>query len=142
VILLDSTILIDVLRDRTGRARQALEDRLGDETLALTRMTQFEVMRGCRDQRQWDRLARYLGGHPVVETGDATWEEAARIDFELRKQGKTVRSGIDCVIAQIAIEHERMLLHNDADFELIATIRPLKHERMDIKQTRSKSAKS
>jgi predicted nucleic acid-binding protein len=133
VIILDSTVLIDVLRDKTGRARVALEGHLSEETLGLTRMTQFEVMRGCKDHRQWDRLARYLGAHTFVEAGERTWEEAARIIFDLRKKGKTVRSSIDCVIAQIAIEQERMLLHNDADFETIAIVRPLKHRRIDIK---------
>ena len=44
------------------------------------------------------------------------------------------------VIAQIAIEHERMLLHNDADFDLIATVRPLKHERIDVKAAQPAAA--
>jgi predicted nucleic acid-binding protein len=136
VIILDSTVVIDALRDRTGRARKMLEARLGDESLALTRMTQFEIMRGCRDQRQWERLGRYLGAQHYLEASERTWEEAARIVFDLRKRGNTVRSTIDCVIAQIAIEHERLLLHNDADFEAIATVRPLRHERIDIKAPR------
>ncbi len=140
MIILDSTVLIDILRDRSGTSRRALEARLDDETLAITRMTQFEIMRGCRDQRQWDRLARYLAAQHVVEAGTATWEHAARIYFDLKKKGRLVRSGIDCVIAQIAIEHERMLLHNDADFDLIATVRPLKHERIDVKAAQPAAA--
>ncbi len=136
MIILDSTVLIDVLRDKTGKARRVLDGRLGADSLAITRMTQFEIMRGCRDQRQWDRLARYLGAHTALEAGERTWEEAARIVFDLRKKGKTIRSSIDCVIAQIAMEHERMLLHNDADFVAIASVRPLKHEIIDVKAKR------
>ena len=137
MIVLDSAVLIDILRDRTGQARRALELRVGGETLAITRMTQFEIMRGCRDQRQWERLARYLAAQHTIEASEITWEEAARIVFDLKKRGKTIRSSIDCVIAQVAIEHERLLLHNDADFELIASIRPLKQERIDVKPLRS-----
>ena len=137
MIVLDSTVLIDILRDRTGQARRALELRVGGETLAITRMTQFEIMRGCRDRRQWDRLARYLAAQHTVEASEITWEEAARIVFDLKKRGKTIRSTIDCVIAQVVIEHERLLLHNDADFELIASVRPLKQERIDVKPLRS-----
>lgn len=133
MIILDSTVLIDVLRDRTGVARKTLEARLGGESLALTRMTQFEIMRGCRDQRQWDRLSRYLGAQIFLEASERTWDDAARIVFDLRKKGRTIRSTIDCVIAQIAIEHERLLLHNDADYATIATVCALKHERIDIK---------
>ena len=136
MIILDSTVLIDILRDKSGRARRVLEARLGQETLGLTRMTQFEIMRGCRDQRQWDRLGRYLGAQTFVEAGESTWENAARIVVDLRKAGRAVYSSMDCVIAQIAIENERLLLHNDADYEAIALVRPLRHERIDVKQKR------
>ncbi len=36
----------------------------------------------------------------------------------------TVRSPHDCLIAQIAIEHEVPLLQDDADFERIARVEP------------------
>ena len=133
MIVLDSTVLIDVLRDKSGHARRTLESRIGQESLALTRMSQFEILRGCRDQRQWDRLCRYLGAHTFLEASARTWEDAARIAYDLRKIGRSLTSTIDCVIAQIAIEHERLLLHNDTDFEAVALVRPLRHERIDVK---------
>jgi predicted nucleic acid-binding protein len=43
-----------------------------------------------------------------------------------RQRGKTVRSPIDCCIAQVAIDHDTLLLHRDRDFETIAEIRPLR----------------
>ena len=33
---------------------------------------------------------------------------------------------IDCLIAQTAIEHDLLLLHNDRDFDRIAGVTPLK----------------
>ncbi|MFU8789259.1 MAG: PIN domain-containing protein [Methylobacter sp.] len=36
--------------------------------------------------------------------------------FPARRQGITIRSTIDCLIAQIAIEHDLILLHSDKDF--------------------------
>ena len=56
--------------------------------------------------------------------------EAARIDFELRRRGKTVRSPIDCCIAQIALDHDVLLLHRDRDFEVIAGVRPLREQHL------------
>ena len=41
-------------------------------------------------------------------------------------KGITVRSTVDCLIAQIAIENELLLLHNDRDFEAMAAVVPLK----------------
>jgi predicted nucleic acid-binding protein len=62
-----------------------------------------------------------------------SWEQAARINFELKRKGQIVRSNADCLIAQIALENGVELIHNDRDFDLIATIRPLKHLRLDLK---------
>jgi len=47
----------------------------------------------------------------------------------LRKMGITIRSPIDCGIAQTAIEAGALLLRCDKDFERIAEIRPLLSER-------------
>ena len=43
-----------------------------------------------------------------------------------RKKGLTIRSTIDCLIAQIAIEHDLLLLQNDKDFVHMASIVELK----------------
>jgi hypothetical protein len=64
----------------------------------------------------------------VVDVADRLASEvaAARIFFECRRSGLTVRSAADCLIAQIAIENDLALLHNDRDFEAIQRVRPLK----------------
>ena len=63
-----------------------------------------------------------------LETTNDAWRQTARIYFDLRRAGTTVRSPIDCCIAVIAIEAQALLLHQDRDFEKIAEIRPLVHE--------------
>ncbi len=129
---IDSTVLIDVLRDRTGRCRNRLEARVVDAELAFTPFTHFEVLKGCKDMRQWDRIARYLADHRVLAVSDRTWEGAARIAFDARRKGLTIRSSVDCLIAQVVIEHDRLLLHKDHDFETIAKISALKQEWLDV----------
>ncbi len=42
--------------------------------------------------------------------------------FSCRKKGITVRSTIHCLIAQIVLEHDLFLLHNDMDFEYMAPV--------------------
>jgi predicted nucleic acid-binding protein len=55
-----------------------------------------------------------------------SFAEAARIYFNCRRKGVTIRSTIDCIIAQTAIEYDLLLLHNDRDFDAIAKIVALK----------------
>ncbi|MDX2217374.1 MAG: hypothetical protein SFY66_29165 [Oculatellaceae cyanobacterium bins.114] len=73
--------------------------------------------------RMWLRL--YLETQDYAELTNQSWQAAARIYFDLRRQGLTVRSPIDCCIAQAALENNLLLIHNDRDFEAIAQVRPL-----------------
>lgn len=47
---------------------------------------------------------------------------AAKLYFKCRKKGITIRSTIDLLIAQTAIENDLYLLHDDNDFTLIAKV--------------------
>jgi hypothetical protein len=55
-----------------------------------------------------------------------SFAQAAKIYFQCRRKGITVRSTIDCLIAQTAIEHNLLLLHDDRDYEGIASVIPLR----------------
>jgi predicted nucleic acid-binding protein len=46
--------------------------------------------------------------------------------LDCRKKGITIRSTIDCLIAQTALENDLILLHEDYDFDLMAKVIPLK----------------
>ena len=65
-----------------------------------------------------------------LEAQPDSWRNAARIFFELRRHGRTVRSPIDCCIAQLALEHDALLVHRDRDFEIIADVRALRLQRV------------
>lgn len=109
-----------------------LEGALGGGDVVLTRFTQLELLQGSRDEREWRLLAEHLEGQEYVEMTPRTWPDAARIYFDLRRDGTTIRSPIDCCIAQLAIEYDGELLHRDRDFEVIATVRRLRHRRLDL----------
>ena len=85
----------------------------------------MELLQGARDEHEWRRLAAYLDTQEYLEPAAVTWKEAARLFFDLRRQGLTIRSPMDRRIAQVALEHRELVLHRDRDFETIARIRPL-----------------
>ena len=127
MILIDTSIWIALFRDRTGKEKSKLKKWTAADDVVLTRFNQLELLQGCRDEIEWNTLARYLDVQDYVETATTTWPAAARIYVDLRRQGKTVHSPIDCCIAQLAIESDALLIHRDVDFVTIATIRPLNH---------------
>jgi len=127
MILVDTSVWIEVLRRREAAA--VFQEQVGEERVVLSRFSQLELLFGAADEREWDHLALHLEDQHYVEMSESTWVEAARTHFELRRRGRTVRSAIDCCIAQLAIENRLVLLHRDRDFETIAGIRPLRHQR-------------
>lgn len=130
MILVDTSVWIEVLRDRTGRRSAAVEAALDGEETVLSRFHQLELLQGALDEREWNLLHEYLGVQQYLEFSPASWADAARIFFDLRRRGKTVRSPIDCCIAQLAIDHDVLLLHRDRDFEVIAEVSALRQKRI------------
>lgn len=131
MVLVDTSVWVDLFRDRSRASVRALDDALAGDDVALTRFTQLELLQGSRDDREWSRLSDYLGGQEYLEAGPATWEKAARVYFDLRRKGLSVRSPIDCCIAQIALDHDVLLLHRDRDFQVVGTVRALRQQRVD-----------
>ena len=105
----------------------ALRELLEGRDYYLTRFTQVELLQGARDEKEWLKLSDYLADQDYLEMEEESWTNAARLYFDLRRRGLTVRSVIDCCIAEIALRHEMPLVHNDRDFATIAKLRALKH---------------
>jgi predicted nucleic acid-binding protein len=130
-MLIDTSVLIALFKDRSGVAARALRDVLDGRAYCLTRFTQMELLQGARDDKEWLKLSDYLADQDYLEVSEESWAAAARLYFDLRRKGLTVRSAIDCCIAEIAMAHGATLLHNDRDFTTIAKLRSLKHVQFD-----------
>ena len=133
MILIDTSIWINVLsKKQSAIYANTLQELIAGRDIALTRFQQLELLQGCKSEKEWLRLSEYLEGQNYLETKSSTWKSAARIFYELRKKGITVRSPIDCCIAQIAIERRVLLIHDDRDFDVIAKSFPLQQKRFHI----------
>jgi hypothetical protein len=131
MILVDTSVWIEILKDQNGHIVRAFQECIGTEAIVLTRFNQLELLQGAKGQKEWTLLDDYLSTQYYLEASEYTWREAAKIYFELRRQGITINSPIDCCIAQIALEYDSLLLHRDKDFERVSRIRPLQQERFD-----------
>lgn len=127
-ILIDTSIWIDLFKDQSGDKRHIIESLTQNMDIVLSRFTQLEILQGARDEKAWLLLESYLEFQLYLEASRDTWKKAARIYFELRRNGKTVRSPIDCCIAQIAIDENALLLHRDRDFTIISDKTELQHQ--------------
>lgn len=129
MILVDTSVLIAFLAGQETAAARYLEQREREEAaLFLAPPVIQEVLQGARDAREWRTLQAYLSTQMWVDVKHPVDShiEAARIYFDCRRKGLTVRSTADCLIAQIALEQGFWLLHDDRDFETIRRVRPLR----------------
>jgi len=133
MLLIDTSVWVSVFRDKSGLVRQQLQSIISDRDVVLTRFNQLELLQGCRDDREWKLLQSYLQTQDYFELGSESWQAAASIYFELRRQGLTVRSPIDCCIAQLVLDYALILIHDDRDFEVISSVRPLQQIRFQPK---------
>lgn len=123
--LIDTSALIHVLRDKTGLLGPRYDTVVADEAVRLSQVTSFELLKGARDEAEWSRLEQLLSTQIILECDAATWTEAARLVFEMRRLGLTLKNPIDALIAQTALDHNLTIVHDDQDFELIARMRPM-----------------
>ena len=133
MILVDTSVWIEMFKDKTGHVVTAFQKRIGSENYVLSRFNQLELLQGARDEKEWKLLEDYLSNQYYLEADNHTWRAAARIYFELRRKGVSINSPVDCCIAQVAIEHGIIILHRDKDFERMSRIRPLEQERFKLK---------
>ena len=129
MILVDTSVLIDFFRGVRGEAVEKLERVL--ETAVPFGINSFifqEVLQGAASEKEFLLLEKYLRTQRFYHLADPieSFAKAARIYMDCRKRGLTVRSTIDCLIAETALEHDLLLLHQDNDFTAIAQIVPSK----------------
>ena len=130
MILVDSSVWIDYFRGTSNRPVEQLAAWLrgGDATvdLAVADLVVFEVMRGFASPKAQRRSRDLLLALDVVEIGGLDNALRAAEHYRaLRIQGYTVRSPIDVLLASYCIAHGHMLLHRDADFDVMAALRGL-----------------
>ncbi len=133
MLLIDTSIWIEVLRDKSKVKATKLQKIIDLREYYLPIFTKMELLQGCKDEIEWAKLSSYLAVQNYLEPDyQSIWENAARLYFELRRQGITIRSNIDCAIAIIALENNSILYHYDRDFEAIARHTALKQKKVNL----------
>ena len=128
MILIDSSVWIAFFNGSEGNAVSAMEKLIEDEEeVYLSEYILTEVLQGFRKDRDYEAARRSLLRFPIARLrGTDSYLEAAQIYRRCRKQGITIRKTADCLIARTAIENDLFLLHQDGDFDRIASVCPLK----------------
>lgn len=131
MILVDSSVWIDFFRGTSNAVTQQLVQLLSgsqpEAEVGVADLVVFEVMRGFDKPKDRTRAKELLLAIPSVEIGGLNNALLAAEHYSvLRQAGYTIRSPIDVLLASYCITHGHTLLHRDADFDVMGTLRGLK----------------
>lgn len=132
LLLVDSSVWIEHLRDRSPALSARLSDAVGDGRGTDVRMCEpvaMELLAGS-SSAQLSAITSLVDGLPSLDVDPfVDFRTAGRLMRSARLEGRSVRSSVDCLIAAVAVRHDAVVVHRDRDFDALVEVSPLRAER-------------
>ena len=125
MILVDTSVFIGYFKNVHGIPFEKMDYIIDhDIPYGICNYIYQELLQGAKNEKEYTLLKEYLDTLPFYDVlyGKKSFENAALLYKNCRKSGITIRSTLDLLIAEIAIENNLYLLHNDADFNNISKL--------------------
>ena len=122
MILIDTSVWIDFLIDRDSSGAGIIESLVKNrEDICICGVILTEILQGIRNDKEYNKTKSILSELVFLPMTQETFYSSANIYRTCRSRGITIRNSIDCMIAATCIQYDSILLHNDKDFDLIAS---------------------
>lgn len=125
MVLVDTSVIISFFKGIENEKTQKFENILiNNIPFGINSYIYQELLQGASSEKEFNKLKDYLSTQKFysLKSEIISFEESAKLYFLCRNQGITIRSTIDVIIAQTAIEHGLFLLHDDKDFTNMAKV--------------------
>jgi len=121
-MIVDTSVWIDFFNGQPSSHAQRLARAIEDnEPIGLPGLVLTEILLGLKNDAQAKRIAQLLEAFSdTPEPSRSDHIAAAALYRACRAKGLTIRSTIDCVIAQLCLRDGQALLAKDRDFDRIA----------------------
>jgi predicted nucleic acid-binding protein len=125
MILVDTSVLIGYFKESENSSSDKM-DYIVDNNIpyGICNYVYQELLQGSANEGEFNLLKKYLDSIPFYNllNGKKSFENTALMYMNCRKKGITIKSTIDLLIAEIAIENSLYLFHNDNDFTNISKV--------------------
>lgn len=127
-MVVDTSAWIEYLRATGSRVDAVLTEAVREGSpIAVPDVVRLEILAGAGTDGQVHDLQRLLARFTALPAASpADHETAAALYRAARRGGETVRSLLDCLVAAAALRTDTAVLARDRDFEVLATVSPLR----------------
>jgi predicted nucleic acid-binding protein len=128
LIVVDSSVWIDFFRGSgTPQESELVDLARSDHELAVTGPILTEVLQGCGSDAEAEQIEKHLLDFTMLQPeSELEYLRAALIFRKARSRGITVAGLGDLLVASACLVRDAWLLHNDRDFDNLATVSDLK----------------
>jgi len=127
VILVDSSVWIDYFNGIPTWQTDLLDNYLSNVPVVIGDLILTEVLQGFRSDKDYETAETFLSALPFRQMGGYNVAIQSAQNYRLlRRAGVTVQKTIDIMIATFCIMEGLILLHDDRDFNPMASHFPLK----------------
>ena len=126
-LLLDTSAWIEYLRDTGSPACDEVARLLAESPGSVVTCPHvvMELLAGASTDGALRALEQVTSALPVLPLDPALdFHAAAAVYRSARRQGRTVRGLVDCVLAVLAARHGATLVHRDADLAVLVELLP------------------
>ena len=130
--LVDTSVWVDYIRGTGSPVVEFLDSLLlAPMSVGISNHIYMEILQGAKSEAGFNKLQEYFSTQQFYGFADKvhSYEVAAFMYFSCRRKGITVRSSIDCLIAQCALENDLILLHHDKDYTNLEKVVPQLRQR-------------
>ena len=126
MVLIDTSVIINYLKNVDDQYTNTLTFLIDNKyPIGIHNYIYQEILQGAKSEKEYEILKQYLNQfHFYQLSGKSSYEAAAMMNVQCRNSGITIRSTIDLLIAQTAIENDILLLTYDSDFYNMAKVIP------------------
>ena len=127
MVLVDTSVIIDKIK-KVENKKTVLFDRhlAAQKSFGISVFTFHEILQGAISDSEFKQLYKYFSTQKILTLPNTAtaYAESAKLCFRMKNQGIVMSSTINILIAYTAIHYKIPLLHNDAEFDLIAEYNP------------------
>lgn len=98
-----------------------------EDPVCISDVILAETLQGFRNNEEFESPKTHLLHFPIYNLQSPEgYVRAGQLYRTCRREGITIRKTIDCLISQTALDQGLFLLHQDNDFDRIATVSGLR----------------